>query len=284
MAHPLVGKYGSGDLTSLGPEDRVFARTEIKDALSGKGKQKLSPEDRVILLRLWMETFDRPTASNASAQGTAAPPDGIARAVPPVTTAKPIGSGARRLPTVSMPKFSLIRAIFRALGILRLPDLVFICLAAAVTVAVISLGVHSMQEAHRIEEVKREAEAVVAWMKENGGDKRADENFQPAACNKSSKENWKGCLAGLTAEGGPFAGKKNRFETSRDFFAAKCDMGNPETVGTIILEKGAIPLGSTSLAYTAFDGSESLAKDLTLRVIVCGRGFHLIKVATELTF
>ena len=61
-------------------------------------------------------------------------------------------------------------------------------------------------------------------------------------------------------------------------------MSNPDTIGTIILEKGAVPLGSTSLAYSAFDGSESLAKDLTLRVIVCGRGFHLIKVATELTF
>ena len=183
-----------------------------------------------------------------------------------------------------MPKFSTIKAIFRALSILRLPDIIFICCGAAVTVTVIMLGAHSMAESHRIEDVKREAEAVVAWIKENGGDKRADESFQPAACNKASGEPWKGCLAALTAEGGPFAGKKNRFETSRDFFAPKCDMSNPNTVGTIILERGAVPLGSNTLAYTAFDGSESIAKDLTLRVIVCGRGFHLIKVATDLTF
>ena len=65
MAHPLVGKYETTDLTALSPEDRVFARTEIKDALSGKSKAKLSPEDRVILLRLWMETFERATQPGA---------------------------------------------------------------------------------------------------------------------------------------------------------------------------------------------------------------------------
>mgnify|MGYP003346603592 CR=1 FL=1 len=135
-----------------------------------------------------------------------------------------------------------------------------------------------------VEDVKREAEAVVAWLKENGGDKRAEENFQPATCSKNGTETWKGCIAALTAEDGPFAGKKSAFEKSRDFFAPKCDMNNPETVGSIIIERGAVPLGSTSLSYSAFDGSESLAKDLTIRVIVCGRGFHLIKVATEITF
>jgi hypothetical protein len=61
-------------------------------------------------------------------------------------------------------------------------------------------------------------------------------------------------------------------------------MTNPETVGTIIIEKGTVPLGASSLTYSAFDGTESLAKDLTARVIVCGRGFHLIKIAIELTF
>jgi len=80
------------------------------------------------------------------------------------------------------------------------------------------------------------------------------------------------------------ADKKNHFDNSRAFFAPKCDMSNPETVGAIIIEKGAVPLGSTSLAYTAFDGTESIAKDLMLRIIVCGRGFHLIRVATDLTF
>ena len=115
MAHPLVGKYGSGDLTSLGPEDRVFARAEIKDALSGKGKHKLSPEDRVILLRLWMETFDRAAQAAGADLAAGAAADGPVRTIPPVSMAKPIGSGPRRIPTVSMPKFSTIRAIFRAL-------------------------------------------------------------------------------------------------------------------------------------------------------------------------
>lgn len=276
MAHPLVGKYESTDLTALGPEDRIFARTEIKDALSGKSKSKLSPEDRVILLRLWMETFERQAQPATAAE--------IVNGPAPASRAKPVATSTRRIPSVPVPKFTTIRAIFRALSILRLPDLVFICIAGAVTAAVIMLGVHSMKEAHRVEEVKREAEALVAWIKDNGGDKRGEEAFRPASCNKNAGETWTACLAGLTAEGGPFADKKNHFENSRDFFAPKCDMSNPDTVGTIIIEKGAVPLGSTSLAYTAFDGSESLAKDLTLRVIVCGRGFHLIKVASELTF
>lgn len=277
MAHPLVGKYETTDLTALSPEDRVFARTEIKDALSGKSKAKLSPEDRVILLRLWMETFER-AAQPATAAEIANSP---AAATP---RAKPIASSTRRLPSVTIPKFKTLRAIFRALSILRLPDIIFICCGAAVTFAVIVLGAHSMSEAHRIEDVKREAEILVAWVKENGGDKRAEENFKPAACIKTSGENWKNCLAALISNDGPLADKKNHFDNSRDFFAPKCDMSNPDTVGTIIIEKGAVPLGSTSLTYTAFDGTESLAKDLTLRVVVCGRGFHLIKVATDLTF
>ena len=278
MAHPLVGKYEATDLTALGPEDRVFARAEIKDALSGKSKAKLSPEDRVILLRLWMETFER-QAQPATAAEIANGPEAA-----PTNRARPLTTTTRRIPSVPVPKFTTIKAIFRALSILRFPDLVFICCGVAVTVAVVMLGAHSMGEAHRIEDVKREAEAVVAWLKENGGDKRAEENFQPATCSKNGTETWKGCIAALTAEDGPFAGKKSAFEKSRDFFAPKCDMTNPETIGTIIIERGAVPLGSTSLSYSAFDGSESLAKDLTIRVIVCGRGFHLIKVATEITF
>jgi len=278
MAHPLVGKYETTDLTALSPEDRVFARTEIKDALSGKSKAKLSPEDRVILLRLWMETFERAAQPSTASEIANGPAPVAPRAKAPVKTT------ARRIPSVPIPKFTTIRAIFRALAILRLPDLIFISCCAAVTSAVIYLGAHTMKEAHRIEDVKREAETLVAWIKENGGDKRAAENFRPAACIKTSGENWNACLAALIAEGGPLADKKNHFDNSRDFFAPKCDMGNPDTVGTIIIERGAVPLGSTSLAYIALDGTESIAKDLMLRVIVCGRGFHLIKVATDLTF
>ena len=278
MAHPLVGKYETTDLTALSPEDRVFARTEIKDALSGKSKSKLSPEDRVILLRLWMETFERAAQPPTAAEIANGPAPVAPREKTPAKTA------SRRMPSVQIPKFTTIRAIFRALAILRLPDLIFICCCGAITTFVIMLGAHAMQEALRIEAVKREAEVVVAWIKENGGDKRAEETFNPAACIKTSNENWKGCLTAMTSEGGPFANKKNHFENGRDFFAAKCDMSNPDTVGTIIVERGSVPLGSTALTYTAFDGTESIAKDLTLRVIVCGRGFHLIKVATDLTF
>ena len=278
MAHPLVGKYETTDLTALAPEDRVFARTEIKDALSGKSKAKLSPEDRVILLRLWMETFER-AAQPATAAEIANGP-----AAAPRARAKPIPTKTRRIPSVPIPKFTTIKAIFRALSILRLPDIIFICFGVAITIAVILLGAHSMIEQHRVEDVKREAEAVVAWLKDNSGDKRAEESFQPAACSRNGTETWKGCIAALTAEDGPFAGKKSAFESSRDFFAPKCDMTNPDTVGTIIIERGSVPLGSTSLSYSAFDGSESLSKDLIIRIIVCGRGFHLIKVATEITF
>ncbi len=277
MAHPLVGKYESTDLTALAPEDRAFARTEIKDVLSGKGKGKLSPEDRVILLRLWMETFERPSQPATATEIANGP-------APSLPKAKADPKQARRIPSLSMPKFKTIRAILSALAILRLSDLAFICCCIGISAAVISLGTHSMRESLRIEDVKRDAEAVVAWIKENGGDKRAEESFQPAVCNKASTDTWKGCIAALSAEGGPFADKKSRFDPSRDFFTAKCDMSNPDTVGTIILEKGAVPLGSSSIAYTALDGSEGLTKDLMLRVIVCGRGFHLIKVATDLTF
>ena len=283
MAHPLVGKYGSTDLTALAPEDLVFVRAEIKDVLSGKGKQKLNADDRVILLRLWMETFEQPGTPTEGGTAQAAAPSSSSSALAALR-AKQTAKPAKRLPTLHMPKFETIRAILRALSILRWPDLIFIACGFAVTIFVVMLGFHSMTETHRVEEVKREAEEVVAWIKDIGGDKRGEDNFTPDACKKTGTDTWKACQAALTAEGGPFAGKKNHFDESRDFFSAKCDMSNPDTVGTIIIEKGTIPLGSTSLAYSAFDGTETLTKDMIVRVIVCGRGFHLIKVATELTF
>ena len=269
MPHPLAIKYGTGDPTLWNAAKRSEAREELQAVLGAgrEGKKKLASADRIELMRIWLSiiSVDSPKEKPADAATTA-----------PV--AKPKQGFRLKLPTI--PGLAFIRGVMRTM---RPVDYIFILVLCGITVSVTALGVHAVQEVLRMEEVKKEAEDLVQWFKTTA-DERKNANFAPAACSKAATTVWKDCLAALLDEGGPLHGKTNAFVPGRALVSKKCDQQDIDTIGTIIVEKGAIPPGSSSYAYTAFDGTEPVNKDMVLRIIVCGRGFHLIKVQNELSW
>ena len=80
------------------------------------------------------------------------------------------------------------------------------------------------------------------------------------------------------------AGKVNAVQPGRALISRKCDQQDTETIGTIVVEKGAVASGSSTMTYTPIDGTETLNKDFNLRILVCGRGFHLIKVQNDIAW
>ena len=269
MPHPLAIKYGTGDPSLWGDEKRAKAREELQDALGeGTGKAKrLKAEDRIELMRIWLGVIAASHTNGTTALTT-----------PSAAEAPKPKRFRLRLPT--LPGGEAWRYLR---SIMSWADYVFITVLLGITASVILLGVHSVAEVLRMEEVKKEAEELAAWFK-NSSDERKTADFKPASCRRLEENTWKQCAAALLAENGPLHGKSNSFEPGRALTSKKCDQQDVETIGTIVIEKGAIAPGSSNTAYTAFDGSETLNKDFTLRVLVCGRGFHLIKVQNDLAW
>lgn len=269
MPHPLAIKYGTGDPSLWDTLKRSKARDELQAILGAgnDGKKKLANADRIELMRIWLAIIavDSSAAIKPSEQTAALP-----------KTKKP--GFQLRMPTI--PGLAFIRGVMKTM---RPVDFIFIFILCGITVSVTALGVHAVQEVLRMEEVKKEAEDLVQWFK-NTADERKNANFTPSACSKAASTGWKECLAAILAEGGPLHGKTNAFEPGRALVSKKCDQQDIDTIGTIIVEKGAIPPGSSNYSYTSFDGTEPISKDMVLRVLVCGRGFHLIKVQNELAW
>ncbi len=269
MPHPLAIKYGTGDPSLWDDGKRAKAREELQDALGeGTGKAKrLNPEDRIELMRIWLAVI---AAAHKEGKTT----------TPTQSVSAPAKPKRFRLALPTLPGKEAWRYLR---SIMSWADYVFIAILIAITASVILLGVHSVAEVLRMEEVKKEAEDLAAWFKSSAEDRKKPD-FEPAACRRREENTWKQCAAALLADKGPLHGKTNAFEHDRALTSRKCDQQDVETIGTIVIEKGAIPSGSSNIAYTAFDGTEALNKDYTLRILVCGRGFHLIKVQNELAW
>jgi len=266
MAHPLVEKY-AGNPSSWSDERRSEARLELFAAISadqeGVSGAKLLPDDRTKMLRLWL---DLNNVLSAPETGPRALPKGF----------KPY-----TYPSKKRFEFRRTKYVWRVLRWLSLVDYLFIFFMIGLTAACILLARHSIEEAIKIDEIKVMGEDVVTWLKATA-EKRAEGDFEPAACRKAEGPLWNDCLAAMTQEHGPLHEKDNPFESGRALLQKKCDTGDVETIGSIIIEKGtANPTGG--FAYTTFEGTEPMAKDIIYRVIVCGRGFHVIKIATDLT-
>lgn len=273
MPHPLAIKYGSGDPTTWDADKRAKARDELHGLLGAgpEGKKRLSGKDRVELMQIWLAII-------AADHGGTAKAETPEKAAGAKTAAQRAPRAAFTMPVI--PGLAPLRAILRTMTI---SDYVFVLFLCGVTISVFSLGFHAVREVLRMEEVKKDAEELTQWFKTTAED-RKNPDFSPAACGKTGSAMWKDCLAALLADGGPLAGKTNGFEPDRAMMSRKCDQQDTETIGTIVIEKGAIPVGSSSYAYTAFDGTEPVNKDMVLRILVCGRGFHLIKVQNELSW
>ncbi len=267
MAHPLVEKY-AGNPSSWSDERRTEARLELFAAISadqeGVSGAKLLPDDRTKMLRLWL---DLNNVLSAPETGTRTPPKGF----------KPYS-----YPSKKRFEFRRTKYVWRVMRWLRFVDYLFIFFMIGLTAACVLLAQHSIDEAIKIEEIKVMGEEVTAWMK-GATDKRGEEEFEPAACRKADGHAWSDCLAAMLEENGPLHKKDNPFHAGRALLQKKCDPSDVETIGSIIIEKGtATPAGS--FAYSTFEGTEPLAKDIVYRVLVCGRGFHVIKIATDQTF
>jgi hypothetical protein len=269
MPHPLAIKYGTGDPKIWGGEKRAKARDELHAVLGAgrDGKKRLTSEDRIELMRIWLAVIAADHTTDKEG---------------PATAEKSKVSSKPRF-RLAFPKIRSLSFIVNVMKTMTLADFAFIIFLGGITVSVFALGYQAVREVLRIEEVKKEAEEVGQWFKATA-DQRKNSDFKPEACQKSDGHFWKDCVAALTAEGGPLHNKSNPFQANRKLISKKCGQHDTDTIGTIIIDKGAIPAGSSSYSYTAFDGTEAMNKDLILRIMVCGRGFHLIKVQNELSW
>ena len=281
MAHPLLVEFGDSPPESWDSARRAAASDKLFAAIAadraGTPGAKLQAADRTKMLRIWLdirilEKKAEESAAEGQSEAEAAPASKPAAKAP-----KKVGRKKLALPR---PQFTRLRAVLVMLRRLSIPDYIFLSVLSGLTVSVIWLGLHSVIEVQRIEAVKGEAENLVAWLKETA-EGRADRAFEPAACRKQDGSNWSDCAAALIAEKGPLFGRINHFEPQHPLLQRKCDPANWVTIGSIILEKGTL-LASGSYTYTPFDGTELMSRDFVMRVTVCGRGFHLIKVASEL--
>ncbi len=279
MAHPLLVEFGDSPPESWDSARRAAASDKLFAAIAadraGTPGAKLQAADRTKMLRIWLDI--RILEKKAEESEAAGEPEATLAPKPVARTNK---KAERKKITLPRPQFKRLRALLGMLRSLTIPDYLFLSILSGLTVAVIWLGLHSVAEVQRIESVKGEAEALVAWLKETG-ESRTNGSFEPAACRKQDGSNWNDCAAALNAEGGPLFERVNHFEPKHPLLQRKCDPANWVTIGSIILEKGTLqPTGS--YAYAPFDGTELMSKDFVMRVTVCGRGFHLIKVASEL--
>lgn len=267
MPHPLAVKYGIGSPSLWDDGKRARARDELRDALGegGTSSKRLKSEDRIELMRIWLAVI---AASNDSPKAPATDP----------TTAP-----NRKRYRLSMPKIPGMASLRALRSIMSWADYVFIAILVSITASVIILGVLSVSEVLRVEDVKKDAEDLATWFKSTA-DERKKEDFQPAACRRLDENNWKQCVTALSLEKGPLHGKINAFQPDRALISRKCDQQNMETIGTIIVEKGTLPAGASTMVYTAIDNNEILNKEFNLRILVCGRGFHMIKVQNDVTW
>jgi hypothetical protein len=262
MKHPLVQKYNKSALQGLSSEELKAVRDEIRAAIEGTGKAKLAQEDRVVLMQLWIATCDERAGEKIAAR--------------PDTSSAPIPPKKQRKLSMRRPDFTRLRGILSKFRLLKAGDIAFIILILGVSAGVITLGAHALQETIKIEAVKREAESLEEWMRTNGP-RRADTGFEPAACQKKASGLLGDCLTSIAGD------RKNHFKDDKPLFAAKCDIANSDSLGAIILERIRTS-ASGAIISSPLDGSDEIGQDFTIRIVVCTRGFHAIRVANDFLF
>lgn len=157
-------------------------------------------------------------------------------------------------------------------------DALFVCIALAVAVLVVRLGVETFSEGMHTEASKANAERLAAWLDEAGQRREAGQPTGVAACD-AEDATWIGCREGLAAPDGPLANVQNVAQSGGPLFSSACNRAQLDTLGAFIIEKGLPkPPDGASLAYAAMADDEPLKGALPLRVNVCGRGYSQIAV------
>jgi len=157
-------------------------------------------------------------------------------------------------------------------------DGLFSTFMLGVLVAVTYLGFTTYLEGSETEHTKRNAEQLVKWLEESAKARAEGQPVSPEACGKDGQA-WSECLDALIAEAGPFPKLQNVAEVDGLTFAKKCDREQLNTHGAIILEKGTPkPVDPSSFTFGPMEDAEVIAKDSQMRVLICGRGFSVIKI------
>jgi hypothetical protein len=163
-------------------------------------------------------------------------------------------------------------------------ELVFVILLLIVLGLVVNLGYTTFKEGSETEHTKRNAEQLVQWLEETGKARAEGKEVALESCRKDSEAMLQDCLMAVVAPGAPLANIKNVAEKEGLIFSPKCDREQLNTHGAIIVEKGTPkPTDPSALTFAAMETDEAVNQELNLRVIVCGRGFSVIKIA-ELKF
>lgn len=158
-------------------------------------------------------------------------------------------------------------------------DGVFLVFLVLAVLAVAWVGQLAYQEGVKTELTKRHGEAWLEWLQQTGP-KRAQADFEVAACARAAGKTWAECQTWLTSEAGPFHDQINAFSGKPLTFGAKCDMVDRGLVGALVIERlTPTPAGSAvPVVIEPLNANDSIADAVNLRVSVCDKGAGPIKV------
>jgi hypothetical protein len=227
-------------------------------------------------------------------------PLGLNRTIPSLECA--MNESVERKATPSMPA-------------LTTGDKAFVGIMVVVLIAVTGLGLMALEEGHKTEGGKRNAEALAAWMTAAGAD-RFNADYAIAACAGANKtaptppvlqapeqadprnsesnsadsaalhtsapaeaQTWGGCLAYLQ-EKSPLKDLRNPFTGQTPNYEAACSGSDYHLAGALVLEKLVPTPPGSSVPYIASQlaATDRIGEKLQLRLSVCDKGGYGIKV------
>ena len=156
-------------------------------------------------------------------------------------------------------------------------DSLFVIFLAASLIAVGYLGNLSYQEGLKTEAAKANAAKLKDWFDKLEEISSKGEASPLEACQDDGEKTWEGCRAALIGEKGPLNGAKNPFDAVLPVIGAKCDRADLNTRGLVVVEKGTP--APPAMNFGPFEDSDTISKDLPLRIMVCDKGAYALKVA-----
>lgn len=161
-------------------------------------------------------------------------------------------------------------------------DPFWIVLFISVIVINIWFGIHSLTQAQHVALTRKNAEAVLGWLKEKAPLREQQQPILPGCDSPAGR--WADCLNSIVAADGPLPNIRNQLQQAGPVFADACDRNESQSLGAIVIEKGSPkPTDPTAVAYSRMPKEQDLSQKLLLKFAVCGRSFHVMNVG-ETTF
>lgn len=155
------------------------------------------------------------------------------------------------------------------------------------TCVVAGMGYTTYQRGTIEEAAKRNGEAWLKWLSESGKN-RFEAGFLPVTCAAQSppaKQIWADCFESLASPEGPLGKLTNPFSGGRLERVVKCDPQDKTFAGSLVFEKYTpTPPGSAiPTLLSALADSDNIGEKIQLRLSVCAKGAHVIRIG-ELEF